>query len=132
MSPPLHHSDGLLYGVMSTGGTAGSGTVYRIAADGSGYIVLRNLEGSNASYAGLVEHNGRFYGVTAGGGAFGRGTIYSLQPDGSNYTVLINFGATGFEGSVPAATLLSASDGALYGTTARGGIGPVIFRLQTN
>ena len=134
----IHASDNFLYG--TTPGiltsTTGKGTVYRLRTDGSGYSVLRNftggIEGSNPSYAGVVEKDGMLYGTTAEGGAFSRGTIYRMSFDGSNYTTLINFSAADDEGGVPNAGLMLGSDGVFYGTTVYVGNGSVIYRFDPN
>jgi uncharacterized repeat protein (TIGR03803 family) len=61
------------------------------------------------------------YGTTDGGGSNGGGTVFKLNPDGKGYQVLYNFGAGSADGQIPAAGLVHASDGSLYGTTSRGG-----------
>jgi uncharacterized repeat protein (TIGR03803 family) len=130
-------SDGKLYGTTTAGGPANLGTLFRLNADGSGYTVLKTFaggttDGSVPYYSTLTEKNGVLYGTTNAGGSFGGGTLFKLNPNGSGFSIVINLGLSIAEGRLPAATLLKASDGALYGTTAYGGGGGTIFRLQTN
>src|SRR5204863_5777609 len=69
---------------------------------------------------GLVEANdGSFYGTTTSGGAFGFGTIYRVTRAGV-LNSLISFSGVA-DGSYPQASLIQASDGNFYGTTAQGG-----------
>jgi len=79
--------------------------------------------------AGLVRGtDGNYYGTTTAGGASaaqgigGSGTIYSISPSGA-LVLLHSFGdgSVQNDGVNPASGLLLGSDGALYGTTERGG-----------
>jgi uncharacterized repeat protein (TIGR03803 family) len=63
--------------------------------------------------------DGYLYGCTTGGGAGQtNGTVFKLNLDGSGYFILHQF--TGYDGETPNA-VIPANDGALYGTTVRGG-----------
>ncbi len=64
--------------------------------------------------------DGNFYGVTNLGGANGEGSIYSVTPAGV-FTTLYSFTGLASDGGEPAAGLLEAADGKLYGTTTVGG-----------
>lgn len=127
-------ADGFLYGVASTGGENGRGTVFKVAADGSSFQVLHtftattqntttflqeNAEGA-VPVAGLTDGgDGYFYGVTSNGGN-GYGSVFAIPADGSSFSVLHKFdGATG---SSPVAELTLGVDGKLYGTTLSGGV----------
>ncbi len=99
--------------------------MYRTSADGSSFHILHvfgsNLEDGVEPKSALVEgSDGVLYGTTSQGGANGAGTVFKLNKDGSGYHILHNFGS-GFDGWNPAAELMEASDGALYGTTWSGG-----------
>ncbi len=127
-------SDGALYGTTSGGGSSAfAGTVFKLNQDGSGYRVLYSFIGTGGDgsgpEAGLVEGmDGALYGTTPFGGIAnannpdGLGTVFRLNRDGSGYTVLRRFSGTSGDGSNPQASLLEGMDGALYGTTYRGGI----------
>src|SRR6185295_2645227 len=50
-------SDGALYGTTSSGGVGDNGTVFKLNADGAGYIVLHQFSGADGAYpdAGLIQ-----------------------------------------------------------------------------
>jgi uncharacterized repeat protein (TIGR03803 family) len=153
-------TDGKLYGTTSLGAVTQvntTGTVYRIAPDGSGFTVLHrfqnytalnsiggpiNTDGANPE-AELVEgSDGNLYGVARTGGPNGNGTIFRLGKDGSGFTVLHAFGATtsatgattvtNDDGLGPVGALVQGADGYFYGTAARGGTTGygTIFRIR--
>ena len=116
-------TDGAFYGVSNTGGTYGSGAIYRVAVSGAKatvtglYSFLSLLgDGSNALGNLLLASDGNLYGTTAGGGANGDGTIYRVSQTGG-FAVLYSF-ANGSDGGFPVGGLTQGSDGRLYGTTA--------------
>jgi uncharacterized repeat protein (TIGR03803 family) len=128
--PLLEGRDGRLYGMtrwlsVIGGPCPGDQTVFRLAKDGTGFLVLHSFD-DDASWrgpeGGLIEgRDGALYGTTAGGGANLQGKVFKLNKDGSNYTVLHDFGTIPADGAGPMAGLLKGSDGALYGTTTWGG-----------
>ncbi len=153
-------SDGLLYGVTSSGPlTEGStsGTVFRIAPDGSGFTVVHkfqnfasvnssgapvNADGANPESE-LVEGNdGRLYGVTRTGGPNGTGVVYSLSRDGTAFSVLHNFGPItsastvtvprNDDGMSPIGPLVAGADNYFYGTASGGGAlgNGTVFRVR--
>jgi uncharacterized repeat protein (TIGR03803 family) len=129
-------SDGLLYGTAAVGGSAGSGTVFKLNQNGSGFTVLLNFTGTSGDGAnpgaGVIEgHDGILYGTTASGGS-GLGTIFSLRKDGSSYAPLHVFSGTGTEGARPNTSLLEGSDGALYGVTPLSTQFGVVFKINKN
>jgi uncharacterized repeat protein (TIGR03803 family) len=77
--------DGALYGVTSGGGVwGGSGIVYRLNKDGTGYEVLLSFSGLNGNgavpYAGLVSLDGNaFFGTTLYGITANAGMVYALS-----------------------------------------------------
>jgi len=74
--------------------------------------------------------DGYLYGTTYIGGTFGFGTVFRIHPDGSDYSILHQF-TNGSDGSNPSVTLVQASNGNIYGTTAQGGAfgGGTFFRV---
>jgi uncharacterized repeat protein (TIGR03803 family) len=130
----LQSDDGTFYGITSSGGIYNMGTVFRLQADGSGYVILKsftNVDGANPS-GGLIQARDRaFYGTTASGGTNGQGTVFRINADTNGYEILRNF--AGPDGANPQAPLLQGVDGALYGSTSSGGTGVgSIFKVNTD
>jgi uncharacterized repeat protein (TIGR03803 family) len=132
----IQATDGNFYGTTQAGGAFNAGTVFRMAAGGSGYTILHHFAGppgdGSSPVAALIQGtDGNFYGTTLQGGSGNGGTVFQMTPDGA-VTVLHAF--TGMEdGSLPHAPLIQATDGALYGTTFGTGLlqgQSVIFRLM--
>jgi uncharacterized repeat protein (TIGR03803 family) len=122
MCPPVSDTNGVLYGTTETGGTASTGTVFRISRDGTGFSVLKSFQGNDGAspFAGLfLSTNGTLFGTTRGGGTSRFGTIFSVNADGTGFSVLHNF-LGGQDGMNPQNALIQASDGALYGVTPNG------------
>ena len=147
----IEGSDGTLYSVTPVGGTNGTGVVYKLARDGSGFAVLhafdalipadanqdgvqdlpyKNVDGMGAVAPLLLYSDGYLYGVTAEGGANGTGTIFRLRPDGSAFGVVHTFDAlvdntttpdTNADGALSVAALVDGGDGRLYGVASLGG-----------
>jgi uncharacterized repeat protein (TIGR03803 family) len=127
-------ADGDFYGTTDRGGDNGNGTVFKIAPGGA----LTSLysfcsqspcrDGAKPS-AGLVQAtNGGLYGTTTEGGAlagphsYGFGTVFQITPSGT-LTTLYNFCSQSEcrDGGGPAAGLMQATNGDLYGTAEFGG-----------
>lgn len=136
----IEASDGALYGTTQWGGVkggaleqiglgeAGSGTVFKVNRDGTGYQVLHAFTGRDGDgylpQAGLVEgRSGALYGTTLKDSTEqGAGTVFTLNKDGTGYQVLYRFGTNVANGGgAPWSGLTLGSDGALYGTTEGGG-----------
>jgi uncharacterized repeat protein (TIGR03803 family) len=74
-------SSNTLYGTTIEGGTAGYGTVFRVALNGAGFTVLHTFiehEGNNP-WSGLVLSGDTLYGTTRVGGSFNSGTVFSIS-----------------------------------------------------
>jgi uncharacterized repeat protein (TIGR03803 family) len=76
-----------LYGTTSSGGQAGTGTVYGLAKVGTGWKEphLYDFRGfgtgdGNTPVGGVTFGKGVVYGVTCCGGASGNGIVYQLTP----------------------------------------------------
>jgi uncharacterized repeat protein (TIGR03803 family) len=101
------------------------GTIFEFHP-GSSLMTLYSFSGTDGSFpeGGLVEViGGTFYGTTREGGSSsacsgGCGTIFKITPSGT-LTTVYNFEST--DGAYPAAALVQAIDGDLYGTTYEGG-----------
>ena len=135
-------ADGVLYGVTQQGGStagnssSGFGTVFKLNPDGTGFSILHSFkttagDGQFPNSTLLLAHDGVLYGATESGGSYSNGLVFSLNTNGSDYRVLYEFGANSTDGAYPAAPLVQASDGGLFGTTKAGGVNGLgtVFRL---
>ena len=136
----IQASDGNLYGVTPSGGSAKKGNIFRLAADGRP-VNLYSFSGGQDGYqpnALAQGSDGNFYGTTAHStiGPFQfYGTIFRITATGQLGTLYtLNSG----DGHYPAAGLLQASDGNFYGTTFNGGAfgsglgNGTVFRIAPN
>jgi len=121
----LQASDGMLYGTTFYGGSHQCGTLFKIATNGSAYVILHEFQGTTAYSANpatrLVEGpDGALYGTARHGGDNNTGMIFKLSKDGSGYTQVHSFALppAAYE---PDSALVAARDGALYGSTSYGG-----------
>ena len=127
-----------LYGTARDGGRWGSGTIFAINTNGTGFTTLYSFtarSGPNFTNndgalprAGLILSGNSLYGTASEGGRSGNGTLFVVKTNGAGFTSLHSF-AAGF-GSFPNST---NSDGigpyarlilrgaTLYGTTLLGG-----------
>jgi uncharacterized repeat protein (TIGR03803 family) len=139
-------SGNTLYGAAATGGSGGSGTVFAVNTDGTGYAVVKNFSATafnpsigtptNSDGAspngGLVLSGNTLYGMANGGGNFGQGTVFAVNTDGNGFTNLHNF--TGFtDGGYPYGGLV-LSGNTLYGTADGGGdfFQGAVFAVRTD
>jgi uncharacterized repeat protein (TIGR03803 family) len=138
-----------LYGTASAGGTGGSGTVFKINTDGTGFAVLHsftairfatrpaNSDGASP-LARLTLSGHTLYGTTERGGD-NEGTVFKLNTDGTGFSTLHTFAAstvpdlTNWDGAFPQAELVIAGS-SLYGTAWAGGPGRcgTVFKLNTD
>ncbi len=111
-----------LYGMTFSGGSMGSGLIFKIKPDGSGFINLFDFDGaSQGSYPkGSLISDGTFlYGMTSQGGLNDFGVVFKIKLDGTGYTKLLDFDGSN-NGNTPNSSL--SFDGTfLYGTTTQGG-----------
>ncbi len=141
-------SGNTLYGTTVCGGSGGSGTVFAVNTNGTGFTTLysftatsppRNPYGTfnppyfNSDgafpYGGLILSGNTFYGTTSSGGSGGSGTVFAVNTDGTEFTDLYSFTATsgseaGYgtnsDGAFPIDGLI-LSGNTLYGTANQGG-----------
>lgn len=96
-----------LYGATRYGGSSGNGTLFKISADGTGFMTLYNftatLDNSSRVYtnsdganpdARLLLSGNILYGTAVFGGSSGNGTLFKISADGTGFTTLYNFTAT--------------------------------------
>jgi uncharacterized repeat protein (TIGR03803 family) len=130
--PMAKGDDGSLYGITDAGGAFGSGTVFRIAADGT-VTTIASFDadlGVPSIGSGLLRaSDGAFYGTTENGGASFEGAIFRVTPDGT-VSVWAELNSTDV-GATPGGRLIEGRDGYIYGTALFGpGFGPgVVFRV---
>jgi uncharacterized repeat protein (TIGR03803 family) len=110
---------GTLYGTAANGGSFGSGSLYAVNTDGTGFRVLHDFTGSPSDgavpVAGVFLSGKTLYGTASQGGNSGAGAIFKVNTDGTGYEVLHSMSAT--DGAFPYTSLL-ASNNTLYGGTA--------------
>ncbi len=128
-----------LYGTTSSGGTNGTGTIYKINTDGSGFQLIHSfgagIHGPTDGYfsqCSLVTDGTNLFGMTATS-SLGLGTIFRIDTNGNGYTVMHNFGPSVNDGANPQGSLI-ISGGTLYGMTQMGGsLGSgTIFAINTD
>jgi uncharacterized repeat protein (TIGR03803 family) len=120
-----------LYGTTWAGGINGSGTVFAVNVDGTGFTNIYNFPGKYAQfYGGLVLSGNTLYGTMAYG-TNGFGTVFAINTDGTGFTNLHYFG--NIDGAYPESTL-TLSGSTLYGTTYGGGSGGygTVFAINTD
>lgn len=113
-----------IWGLTSTGGSSGKGTVFTLEPDGSNLQVVHEFKTPVAGYKPvfpklLEADNGKLYGLTSEGGSFNVGVLFEYTPATNQYIVKANFDWD--NGAYPQGSLLQASDGLLYGMTSMGG-----------
>ena len=147
-------SDDFLYGVTRTGGTGGTGAIFRIRRNGTefsaihrfepitsdvGDTPLLNVGGASPNGQLLEMPDGYLYGVAAGGGVNGRGTVFRIQLDGTGFETVFDFEAlpdvspfVNDSGVVPVVGLTNGNDGYMYGAASSGGVNAygTVFRLD--
>ncbi len=121
---PLLAPDGFLYGVTTSGGANGNGTVYQLNPATGALTTLASFSEDTTGYdcvAPLVtDGNGNFYGVAEEGGANGSGTLFVYNAAAGTLTAPVSFSYS-VNGGYPQAALLRTADGNLYGIAYRGG-----------
>ena len=115
-------TDGNFYGTTDVESGVG-GTVLRLTPSGS-VTALHTFtggttDGSNPRAALIQASDGNFYGTTFAGGTANMGTVFRMTPAGV-VTIMHSFIGGNVDGVNPAAALIQATDGNLYGTTTSG------------
>src|SRR3954468_1373982 len=115
--------DGKLYGMTTRGGSHEWGAIFQYDLSTKTYTKLHDFDDANGS---LPEGNlfqasdGKLYGLTNSGGATDYGVLFQFDPVTSTFTKKYDFDGDA-NGGNPLGTLMQATNGKLYGTTASGG-----------
>lgn len=130
----LQSTNGRLYGLCSSGGANGFGTIYEFDITTNNLVARHSFNGTNGRqpWGRLVQApNGRIYGTTLLGGANNVGVIFSVTNAGGSFSKHHDFAAA--TGAQPVFGLTLASNGLMYGTTQAGGAnsGGVIYSFNT-
>lgn len=126
---------GNLYGTTQGCGFGDSGSVYRVAPDGTEtvlHVFTNGLDGADPIAAPVLDAAGNLYGGTLMGGGDGCGgslagpgcgILYKIAPDGTETVLhrLDGLDGRGVLGASVAAPLVIDDAGNLYGTATRGG-----------
>jgi uncharacterized repeat protein (TIGR03803 family) len=115
---------GNLYGTTSAGGALQKGTVFKLAPNGTEWLLHSfdpKLGDGEYPRAGLLlDASGNLYGTTPAGGSSDAGIVFEIQPDRTE-TILHSFSGSTSDGATPYSNVVMDSNGNLYGTTDNGG-----------
>jgi len=142
-------SGNTLYGTAPSGGRFGSGTLFAVNTNGTGFTNLytftatsgsppTNSDGANPRGS-LIVSGSTLYGTAYNGGRFGSGTLFAISTNGTGFTNLYTFTATSgspptnSDGANPRGSLI-VSGSTLYGTAYNGGLfgSGTMFSMNTN
>jgi uncharacterized repeat protein (TIGR03803 family) len=118
----LQASNGLLYGLLWTGGTTGYGSMFSFDPGTKKFLEIHSWDYTTGAYpkGSLIQAaDGLLYGTTSSGGAYQYGNIFSYNITTGVLTTLFEFDDS--LGGNPAGSLLQAADSLLYGLTGNGG-----------
>jgi uncharacterized repeat protein (TIGR03803 family) len=110
-------SGNTLYGAADLGSSSGSGTLFALNTDGTGFTNLHNFNGGSDGVnpaAGPILSGSTLYGEAYNGGTYNNGTVFAVNTDGTGFTKLRNF--NGSDGAHPIGGLI-LSGNTLFGTT---------------
>lgn len=133
----MQASDGNLYGMTSSGGAYGNGTIFRYDLSTKQESVLYSFQGTtdgNPSTSGpgggplLQASDGNLYGTagTGGSASCGCGVLFEYDLGTGTYSVLHTF-TGGTDGSFPQGNLIQDAGGNIYGETTSGGDSSCVF-----
>ena len=135
----IQASNGSLYGMTSRGGfsNSGNGTIFKVKADGTGYVVLHRFDPHTGVPMGsLIQGtDGMLYGQGIGG-FVGYGAIFKINLDGTGFQIIHHM--NGNDGIASWGSLIQGTDGMLYGTASarvqtEGVLSEgLLFRLRTD
>jgi uncharacterized repeat protein (TIGR03803 family) len=110
-------SGNTLYGSADLGGSSGSGTLFALNTDGTGFTNLHNFNGSSDGVnpaAGLILSGSTLYGEAYNGGTYSNGTVFAVNTDATGFTKLHSLNS-GSDGAHPIGGLI-LSGNTLFGT----------------
>jgi len=116
-------SVGNLYGTTDVGGTASSGTIFKIDPAGAESILFNFTQvsqGGTPQSSLVLDAAGNLYGNTQLSGTYDWGVVFKFNLATNTETVLHYFG-NGKDGRAPLGMLTLDSSGRIYGTTQQGG-----------
>ena len=121
----MEGTDGGLYGVAGSGGTAQRGGIFRIEKSGFAVTTIYEFQGGDGRpydpVGGLMEmSDGFLYGLTRSGGQKNYGVLYRIRLTGADFEIVHHFDVTADNGVSPR-TLIRGGDGLIYGTLTAGG-----------
>jgi uncharacterized repeat protein (TIGR03803 family) len=128
----IQASNGKLYGMTSTGGIYGYGTIfeYDIAENTYTKKIDFNMHETGSTPEGSLfqADNGMIYGMTFSGGSYGEGVLFEWDPETNAFSKIMDFDGP-LNGAQPDGSLMQAANGKLYGV-AEGGqnSGGVLFQ----
>ena len=132
----LLRTGSLLYG-MTTGDGGGTGVLFRMNTDGTGFGTLHTFTGGSSDgrlpYGSLTESGAKLFGITYSGGVLNAGTIFTVNTDGTGFSLLHSFTSFPNDGGLPINSLTLAGT-KLYGATYSGGssFNGTIFSINTD
>ena len=117
-------NDGKIYGT-AVGGTNSAGVIFCYNPIDSTYTPLHYFDntmlGNGPEENELIQaSDGKLYGTTTNGGAYNNGVIFSFDVSTGVYSDIYDFDS--LQGYDPAAGVIQATNGLLYGTNTRGGV----------
>ena len=132
---PLILSGNTLYGTASAGGGGGSGNVFAVNTNGTGFTTLHTFTGGSdgsGPNGGVILSGNTLYGTASAGGSWGWGTVFAVSTNGTGFTNLYSF-TGGSDGAYTGAGLV-LSGNTLYGSATWGGTNRsgTVFALNTD
>jgi hypothetical protein len=91
------------------------------------YTFNGTADGARPDTGVVIDAGGKLYGTAFVAGA-GYGTVFQLKPHGSSWIFSVLYTFTGSDGAGPLSRVVFGPDGALYGSTAYGGIGTCSYQ----
>jgi uncharacterized repeat protein (TIGR03803 family) len=119
-------SGSTLFGMTSTGGSGGDGTIFQLATNGTGYAVTHSFvgglnDGQNPDGS-LIQSGTNLFGTTEFGGSAGNsGTVFKIGSNSTGFGIPHTFAGGPADGSLPIGSTLVQSGATFYGMTTQGG-----------